>query len=102
MNEATRHTPDTELFTHFMIGIHAQIGKQHCQDWEIFVSLMLEIQKILEAIWKSAVESRDNLEICCAADTGSFFILEYCGILPGFETPKIALSDLKKNTLSPN
>jgi hypothetical protein len=49
--------------------------------------------------WTRAVESRDTLEMRCVAETGSFFILTYCGSFCGFETPKVVLSDLK--TLSP-
>jgi hypothetical protein len=37
----------------------------------------------------------------CVAETGSSFILTYFGSLRGFETPKVVLSDLKKQTLSP-
>ena len=62
---------------------------------------MLGMQKRLEAIWTSAVESRDTLETRCEADTGSFFILTYCDSLRGFKTPKVVLGDLKKQTLSP-
>jgi hypothetical protein len=40
-------------------------------------------------------------EMRCVAETGSFFILTYCGSLRGFETPKVVLSDLTKQTLSP-
>ena len=61
---------------------------------------MMEIQNILEAIWKSSVKSRGNLKTCCAAETNSLFILKYCGSLRGFKTPKHLLSDLKKQKLS--
>ena len=51
--------------------------------------------------WTSTVESRDALEKRFEAETGSLFILTYCGSLRGFEISKIVLSYLKKQTLSP-
>ena len=83
-----------------MTGIQAIIGKQRCQDVAISVYLMLEMKNRLETRWTSAVESRVTLETCCSVDTVSFFILKYCGSLREFETPKIGLSDMKKQTLS--
>jgi hypothetical protein len=79
-----------------MMGLPARIGERRRQDAAISISLMLEMQKKLEAKWTRAFESRDNLEMRCVAETGSFFILIYCGSLRGFETPKVVLSDLKK------
>lgn len=84
-----------------MTGLRARIGERRRQDAAISISLMLEMQKKLEAKWTRAFESKDTLEMRCVAETGSFFILTYCGSLRGFETPKVVLSDLKKQTLSP-
>jgi hypothetical protein len=84
-----------------MTGLPARIGELRRQDAAISISLMLEIQKRLEARWTRAVESKDTLEMFCVAETGSLFILTYCGSLRGFETPKFVLGDLKKQTLSP-
>jgi hypothetical protein len=92
---------DSEWLNHFMTGLRARIGKRRRQDATISISLMLEMQKRLEARWTRAVESRDTLEIRCIAETCSLFTLSYCGSLRGFETPKVVLSDLKKQTLSP-
>jgi hypothetical protein len=92
---------DTEWLNRFMTGLRARIGERRRQDAAISISLMLEMQKKLEVRWTRAVESRDTLEMRCVAETGSFFILTYCGSLRGFETPKGVLSDLKKQTLSP-
>jgi hypothetical protein len=101
-NQALTSDPtDTEWFNHFMTGLRARIGERCCQDAAISISLMLEMQKRLEARWTRAVESRDTLEMSCVSETGSLFILKYCGSLRGFETPKVVLSDLKKQTLSP-
>ena len=60
---------------------------------------MLEIQKRSEAIRASAVESKVILENRCEEETASLFILTYFGSYRGFETQKIVLSDLKKQTL---
>jgi hypothetical protein len=84
-----------------MTGLRAPIGERRRQDAAISISLMLEMQKRLEARWTRAVESRDNLVMRCVAYTGSFFILTYCGSLRGLETPKVVLNDLKRQTLSP-
>jgi hypothetical protein len=84
-----------------MMGLRARIGELRFQDAVIFISLMLEMQNKLEPKWTRAVESRDTLGMRCVAESGSFFILTYCGSLHGFETPKVVLSDLKKQTLSP-
>jgi hypothetical protein len=92
---------DTEWFNRFTTGLWARIGERRRQDAAISISLMLEMQKRLDARWTRAVVSRDTLEMHCVAETGSFFILTYCGSLRGFETPKVVLSDLTKHTLSP-
>ena len=84
-----------------MTDLQDRIGEQRCQDAEISISLKLDIQKRLEAIWTSAVESMNTLETRCEAETESFFILTYCCSLHGFETPKLVLSYFKKQTLSP-
>jgi hypothetical protein len=84
-----------------MTGIRARIGERPRQDAAISIYLMLEMQKRLELRWKRAVESRDTLEMRRVAEPGSFFILTYCCILRGLETPKVVLIDLKKQTLSP-
>jgi hypothetical protein len=101
-HQALKSAPTgTEWFNRFMMGLRAHIGERRRQDAAISISLMLEMQKRLEARWKRAVESRDTLEMRCVSETGSFFILAYCGSLRGFEMSKVVLSDLKKHTLSP-
>jgi hypothetical protein len=79
-----------------MTGLRARIGERCRQDAAISISLMLEMQKKFEAKLTRAFESRDTLEMRCVAETGPFFILTYCGILRGLETPNVVLSDLKK------
>ena len=93
---------DTEWFNRCLRGLWDFIGKQRRQDAAISTSLMLEMQKILEERWASAVKSMGILETWCASETGSLFILTYCGSLCGFKTPKIVLSGFKKQTLSPD
>jgi hypothetical protein len=102
MFETTRDTKrsrrpptNTAWFNRFLTGLRARIGERRRQEVAIYISLMLEMQKKLEEKWTRDFESKDTLEMRCVAETGSFFILTYCGILRGFETPKVVLSDLK-------
>jgi hypothetical protein len=65
-----------------MTGLRARIGECRRQDAAISISLMLEMQKKLEAKWMTrAFESKDTLEMRCVSETGSFFILTLCLVI---------------------
>ena len=59
------------------------------------------MQRLLELEWNLAVKQNDKRHIITVADNGSFHIFTYCGILRGYETPRVLLHDLHHHILSP-
>ena len=92
---------DFEWFTCFMTGLWSRIGEIKNQYVEISIYLMIEIQRLLELEWQMEVNKNDKGHIRTAAENGSFHFFNYCGILGGYETPKVPLCNLHHQILSP-
>ena len=91
---------DSKLFTHFVNGLRSSIGEIRNQDAAISIALMIKMQQLLELEWQMEVKQDDKESIRTAADNGLFHIFTYCGILKGYETPKVILHDIHRHILS--
>jgi hypothetical protein len=92
---------DTEWFGRFMTGLRARVGERRRQDAAISITLMIELQSILEVRWVEVNDENDWQEKRKAAENGVFFVWTYCGSLRGFETPNVLLHDLRQQIVNP-
>ena len=85
---------DSKWFTRFMNGISSGISECKKQDAKFSIALMIEMQRLLELECQMAVKQNNNERIRTAAENDLYHIFTYCGILIGYETPRVILHDL--------
>jgi hypothetical protein len=98
---ATKAPTDSAWFVRFMSGFRLRVGERVQQDAAISISLMMLIQTLLEEDWEAAVTTGNLGAQRAIAEHGAFFLFLYCGSLRGFEGPKVLLSELKSQIVSP-
>jgi hypothetical protein len=98
---ATKAPTDSAWFVRFMAGFRLRVGERTKQDAAISIQLMLTMQEILEEDWTQVSASGDWIAKRTVAEHGAFFMFLYCGSLRGFEGPKVLLTELKAQIVSP-
>jgi hypothetical protein len=98
---ATTSPTETTWFNAFMTGVRARLGERPKQDAAISIAVMKRKQELLERAWEEAVESEDLQAQRAVAEHGAFFLFLYCGSLRGFEGPKVLLTSLRSQIVSP-
>ena len=76
------------------------VGECRNKDAEIFISLMIKMQRLLELEWQISV--KQNYKECnrTAAENGSSKKFAYNGSLIEYETPQVILYDIHHQILS--
>jgi hypothetical protein len=98
---ATDSPMDSTWFVNFMAGLKARVGERRRQDAAISIGVMILKQQLLEAEWTEALESGNINAQLDVAEHATFFLFLYCGSLRGFEGPKVLLTDLRRQIVSP-
>jgi hypothetical protein len=98
---ATTSPTETTWFNFFMVGVRARMGERPKQDAAISIAVMQRKQELLEQAWREAVDGDDKQAQRNIAEHGAFFLFLYCGSLRGFEGPKVLLTSLRGQIVSP-
>jgi hypothetical protein len=98
---ATTSPTETTWFNAVMTGMRARMGERTKQDAAISIAVMKCQQELLEEAWRQALEQGDTQEQRRVAEHGAFFLFLYCGSLRGFEGPKILLTSLREQIVTP-